>query len=264
MAKTVSVLPPTGTDGGVEEPCEPAAAAEGVDEFEPVHASPLPSARAASEALPEVGHRVVERLRHHFGPGGQALEQAVVAEFPALDQERRQPAHQVARILEDRVGEIHTGEDPPGVTADRVQRVLREPGHEGLVDGRLDPAWVHHRVPRRETVPCRFGSRMLTAHGAEQPDHLARRRADEVHLRPGHVREVDDPLAEELSDPERPVSRHVVGADVEGELVPDDAVVRGDDLVLRRVEDLRHLIHVQVPRPDRIASPALHREPAGL
>ena len=85
----------------------------------------------------------------HLRPGGQPLEEAVVAELPALDQRRREPADEVSRVLEHRMGQVDAGEDAPRVAAERAQRVLREPRHERLVDGRLHAVRVHDRVPRR-------------------------------------------------------------------------------------------------------------------
>ena len=75
-----------------------------------------------------------------------------------------------------------------------AQRVLGETGHERLVDGRLDAVRVHDRVPLREAMARRLGGRVGAVHRAQQPDHLARRRADQVHLSARHVRQVDDAL----------------------------------------------------------------------
>ena len=118
VASTVSVLPPTLIDGALKNHARPRRRPNAWISSSRCTRPHLQRPRTAPEASAEVGHRVVERPRHHLGPGCEPLEESVVAELPALDQERGEPAHDVARILEDGMGEVDTGEDPPRVAAD--------------------------------------------------------------------------------------------------------------------------------------------------
>ena len=191
-----------------------------------------------------------------------STERGDVIRFPSFQQIRRETTRDVPGISQHGMRQVGSCDHTPRRAAHRRQGVLCEPLHERLIQRGLHTSCPHLAVPLHELEANAFRDRRGTCQAMQQLDHLARRRRGEIHLHLGHVRRIHTLGAEQLGESQSPITVHVVVGDVVREITAHNAIVGGDDHLLRRVELSRHLGRREKACPQCIANPTREGETA--